>query len=555
MLRLSRQRPRQGRSLVAAACVLRFVVVAFVVFYLGNPRHGTMKVAAEIHSGRLKGEDEPHIVSWRVLEGVTEPFDSFRPSDVPLWKQMKNSADQKAANVMVQAALHEYGQLLRHWHFGEMPMEERYDVFLSMSKLLKVMGFHQRAELLLFEAISYTTKPYEAHFQLGLLYLDKEDLDKAKVHLKNCLFFRENDVIILSYLSVVLVAEGKLHEAKFFISRILAGLEARVNKLSSLLNIDAGGAGAAGGGGGVGGLGPDGGGGSGDSELTARVDFLSLSRWTEDLFSKVFHGEFRITPSATMETMKMFSNLHAWLSAGEMTGRFVFDLGQSLYETGRPKVGHMMMQRGFETSDAAAEGVVSTEIVKMRLALDYPVVPDTVLEIVEAYLNMTNYLAATARSYVSVDLENVMDVYWPLPLLWWSALPVMPVLSEVMWRFEGGPERQDAAAQVWLRPAALKEQDAAARTGENSDNDFEVGLRYDDGDGGGGGDGGESARGGAAPDFKAETAGGLASKYYNGIASLTALWSSGDRKQQQFQKAPQMQTRNYSHRWCRFAAP
>ena len=68
----------------------------------------------------------------------------------------------------------------------------------------------------------------------------------------------------------------------------------------------------------------------------------------------------------------------------------------------------------------------------MRLALDYPVVPDTILEVIEGYLNMTNYLAATARVYTSVELENVMDVYWPLPLLWWSGLPVMPVVSEVL---------------------------------------------------------------------------------------------------------------------------
>jgi len=52
----------------------------------------------------------------------------------------------------------------------------------------------------------------------------------------------------------------------------------------------------------------------------------------------------------------MFSHLYSWLAQGEMTGRFVFDLGQSLYEAGRPKIGHMMMQRGFETTDAAAEG-------------------------------------------------------------------------------------------------------------------------------------------------------------------------------------------------------
>jgi hypothetical protein len=54
----------------------------------------------EMLSGRIRGDDEPHIVSWRVLEGVTEPFDSFRPIDIPVWKQMKNSADLKAANMM-----------------------------------------------------------------------------------------------------------------------------------------------------------------------------------------------------------------------------------------------------------------------------------------------------------------------------------------------------------------------------------------------------------------------------------------------------------------------
>ena len=127
---------------------------------------------------------------------------------------MKNAADQKAAGLVIQQALHEYGQLLRHpYMFGDMPMEERYDVFLSMSKLLKMMGFHQRAELLLYEAMSYTTNPHEAHLQLGLLFLDKEDIEKAKIHLKNCLFFKENDILILIHLSVILIAEGKLHEA------------------------------------------------------------------------------------------------------------------------------------------------------------------------------------------------------------------------------------------------------------------------------------------------------------------------------------------------------
>ena len=72
-----------------------------------------------------------------------------------------------------------------------MPMNEKYDVFLSMANLLKRMGFHQKAELLLYEAMSYSQEPYEAHMQLGLIFLDKEDLDRAKMHMKNCLYYKE----------------------------------------------------------------------------------------------------------------------------------------------------------------------------------------------------------------------------------------------------------------------------------------------------------------------------------------------------------------------------
>ena len=103
-------------------------------------------------------------------------FDSylfFSADRLPAWKVMKTSADEKSANQQVQQALQEYGQLLKSSLFGEMPTEERYDVFLSMSKLLKLMGFHQKAELLLYEAMSYTEQPFEAHLQLGLIFLDK----------------------------------------------------------------------------------------------------------------------------------------------------------------------------------------------------------------------------------------------------------------------------------------------------------------------------------------------------------------------------------------------
>lgn len=49
-------------------------------------------VLADMSTGRIRGDDEPHMVSWRVLEGVTEPFDSYQQNDIPAWKLMKNSA-------------------------------------------------------------------------------------------------------------------------------------------------------------------------------------------------------------------------------------------------------------------------------------------------------------------------------------------------------------------------------------------------------------------------------------------------------------------------------
>ena len=117
---------------------------------------------------RVRGDDEPRMVSWRVLEGITEPFETLA-TEAPAWKQMKDAADQKAAGKQLQQALRIYSQLLKHKYlFGDMPLDARYDVFLSMAKLLKLMGFHQRAELLLYEAMSYTTTPREAHLQLGL---------------------------------------------------------------------------------------------------------------------------------------------------------------------------------------------------------------------------------------------------------------------------------------------------------------------------------------------------------------------------------------------------
>ena len=311
-----------------------------------------------------------------------------------------------------------------------MPISEKYDVFLSMSKILKSMGFHQRAELLLYEAMAYTSEPFEAHLQLGLLFIDKEDIDKAKMHLKNCLFFREGDLPVLIYLSSLLIIEGKLHEAKFFISKILSGLESRIAKLSSLLNAKE------------------------KYDLTkaaAPIDHYLLSRWLEDLFAKVFNAEVSVTTSSSIDLIKMFSNLYSWLDNNEMQGRFAFDIGQSLYEGGRPVAGKLMMKRGYETLDSQAEGLVSTQIVNMRLSLDYPVIPSSLFEIVEAYLNMTKYLSESSETYTEIDLENSLDIYWPLPLLAWSGLPMSPVINELLWRFKIPVERNtDEFWRNWL---------------------------------------------------------------------------------------------------------
>lgn len=43
-----------------------------------------------------------------------------------------------------------------------------------------------------------------------------------------------------------------------------------------------------------------------------------------------------------------------------------------------------------------------------------------------------------------------MDLYWPLPLIPESALPVSPVLKEVMWRFDSSKLIQfDHANHYW----------------------------------------------------------------------------------------------------------
>ena len=414
----------------------------FLILLLGLVAHVECELSGYSagSDNRITGDDEPHMVSWRVLQGIIEPFEESKKSEIPPWKLMKEAADHKAANLAIQQALSSYSQLLRHRDmFGDMPIEERYDVFVSIAKLLKRMGFHQRAELLLYEAMSYTTNPYEAHFQLGLLALDKEDMHEAKQHLKNCLFYREGDVLILTHLAVVLIGEGRIYEAKFFVSRLLSALEIRTQKLLSLLGHQ-----------------------EFPKNLTSPVDQSSLVRWLEDLIVRCLHGELRVTPSGTFDMIRMFSNLYTLLSEsphgqsskqGPLAGRFMFDLGMSLYEGGKPAIGLHMMKLGQKSADLFAEGEISIAVINMRLGLENPLVPSSLGDVVEGYLNVSAYLESAPtllREGEKIDIENSLDLYWPVPVLGWSGLPHNSMVSQLLERFSNIPVRSDSFGLYFL---------------------------------------------------------------------------------------------------------
>ena len=303
-----------------------------------------------------------------------------------------------------------------------MPVSEKYDIFLSMANLLKKMGFHQKAELLLYEAMSYSQEPYEAHMQLGLIFLDKEDLDKAKMHMKNCLYYKESDLLVLVHMAAILIAEGRIHEAKFYVTRILSALEMRVQKFSFLYENKE------------------------DKVAEALLsnskrDHSALTSWLEDVLISVFHGEYTLPSVAVVDSLRMFSHLYEWLDDGEMNGRFVFDLGQSLYEGGRPEIGSLMMHRGkrdydhhsimyllpyyirklvhygfnlfagLGTTNPEVEGLVSVEIVKMRTSLDYPVIADGLVQVIDSYLNMSSFVQTEV--HYPVDFGNMKRIFYP----------------------------------------------------------------------------------------------------------------------------------------------
>jgi hypothetical protein len=43
-----------------------------------------------------------------------------------------------------------------------------------------------------------------------------------------------------------------------------------------------------------------------------------------------------------------------------------------------------------------------------------------------------------------------MDVFWPVPFLWWSALPTSFITRALVARFDAAPERRDPGGRHWL---------------------------------------------------------------------------------------------------------
>jgi hypothetical protein len=143
-------------------------------------------------------------------------------------------------------------------------------------------------------------------------------------------------------------------------------------------------------------------------------------------------------PGEAVDFWLKFSDLLTWLAAGEMNGRFVFDLGASLVEGGMPETGNLMLRRGHDTSDIS-EGPVSIQIIKMRIALDFPVVPKSLSEVIDCFHRMSAFFAVPRDvTQELIGLENTMDLYWVVPLLYYSALPTAALLTNLLERFAPG---------------------------------------------------------------------------------------------------------------------
>ena len=394
-----------------------------------------------------------------LLEGITEPFAaSAHARTTPLWAQTKASADAKAAQLLFPQAVQEYVSLLRQPSLLlAMPLDVRHEVFLSLAQLLRTMGFAHRAELLLYEAISYAEDAFAAHAALARLSLAKEDSVRAAQHLKHCLVSRERDAETLVTLAALLwAAEGRVHEARFFLSRAVEEMtKARnskhennndTNNNNSKKNKN-----------------------KNSVEGTEESTQASLSQestpgnsqereeegeteevfaeWLESLLVRVLHGEFRlslssphsrtITHSGTdtqthgEDSLSHFLALQHAITEDSLSPQSLFSLGERLCEKGRPRSGRALMQRALTRAHSHSQTHplahnLTVENMQLRLSLHIPAVSLSLTHTLQSYVNLKQQLALTAESFSPLDLSTHTD---------WRALSLCSISREhSVWR-------------------------------------------------------------------------------------------------------------------------
>ena len=66
---------------------------------------------------------------------------------------------------------------------------------------------------------------------------------------------------------------------------------------------------------------------------------------------------------------------------------------------------------GLGTTNPEVEGLVSVEIVKMRTSLDYPVIADGLVQVIDSYLNMSSFVQTEV--HYPVDFGNMKCMFHP----------------------------------------------------------------------------------------------------------------------------------------------
>ena len=63
---------------------------------------------------------------------------------------------------------------------------------------------------------------------------------------------------------------------------------------------------------------------------------------------------------------------------------------------------------GLATTDPQTEGLVSVEIVNIRTCLDYPVIADTLVDVIDSYMNMSSFIQSKVEHPVDVGKKTML---------------------------------------------------------------------------------------------------------------------------------------------------